>query len=178
MKFVIKIADENDVNIIQEIIQEVEESAKGKGVAIAIRSCEYLEEKISQRKAIVAYFQGEWAGFCYLETWDNDEFVSHSGLIVRRKFRKEGLAKLIKEKIFIYSRERYPSAKIFGLTTSHAVMKINSYLGYAPVIYSELPKDKSFWKGCESCINHPILKSKEGKNCLCTGMLYVPINNL
>lgn len=174
MGFMIKIADENDVSIIPEIIKEIEMSAKEKGVAMAIRSYEYLEEKISQRKVVVAYFQDEWAGFCYLETWDNDEFVSHSGLIVRRKFRKEGVAKLIKEKIFIYSRERYPNAKIIGLTTSYAVMKINSQLGYAPVIYSELPKDKSFWKGCESCVNYSILKSKEGKNCLCTGMLFAP----
>ena len=50
-------------------------------------------------------------------------------------------AKAIKEKIFKLSREKYPNAKIFGLTTGLAVMKINSELGYEPVTYSELTQD-------------------------------------
>jgi hypothetical protein len=51
-------------------------------------------------------------------------------------------------------------------------MKINSELGYKPVTYSELTKDKQFWNGCKSCVNYEILTSKEFKNCLCTAMLY------
>src|SRR5690606_15982904 len=80
----------------------------------------------------------------------------------------------IKRKIFELSRQRYPDAKIFGLTTSLAVMKINSELGYEPVTYSELTDDDKFWEGCKSCVNYPTLVSKERKNCFCTGMLYDP----
>ena len=72
------------------------------------------------------------------------------------------------------SREKYPEAKIFGLTTGLAVMKINSELGYEPVTYSELTQDEKFWAGCKSCVNYDILMSKERKNCLCTAMLYDP----
>ena len=85
-----------------------------------------------------------------------------------------GIAKNIKGRIFQLSRKKYPEAKIFGLTTGLAVMKINSDLGYEPVTYSELTDDENFWAGCKSCVNYDILMSKERKNCLCTAMLYDP----
>jgi hypothetical protein len=75
------------------------------------------------------------------------------------------------------SREKYPKAKIFGLTTGLAVMKINSDLGYEPVTYSELTDDENFWAGCKSCVNYDILMSKERKNCMCTAMLYDPADH-
>ncbi len=117
---------------------------------------------------------GKWVGFCYIETWSHGEYVANSGLIVSPDFRKSGVAKAIKKKIFELSRQRYPEAKIFGLTTGLAVMKINSELGYEPVTYSELTQDETFWAGCKSCVNYDILMSKERKNCLCTAMLYDP----
>jgi hypothetical protein len=68
----------------------------------------------------------------------------------------------------------YPDAKVFGLTTGLAVMKINSELGYEPVTYSELTQDEAFWAGCKSCINYEILTQKQRKHCLCTAMLFDP----
>jgi hypothetical protein len=96
-----------------------------------------------------------------------------------RSYRCTGLpqkrvAKAIKQKIFNLSREKYPDAKIFGLTTGLAVMKINSELGYEPVTYSELTQDPSFWEGCKSCVNYETLMSKDRQNCFCTAMLYDP----
>ena len=76
--------------------------------------------------------------------------------------------------VFDYSLKKYPDAKVFGITTGLAVMKINSDLGYKPVPFSELTTDPSFWKGCQTCTNYDILKSKDNKMCLCTGMLYDP----
>ena len=126
-------------------------------------------------KAIIALSNnGEWAGFCYIETWGHGKYVANSGLIVSPAYRHSGLAKAIKQKAFELSRTKYPKAKIFGLTTGLAVMKINSDLGYEPVTYSELTDDEAFWKGCRSCVNFEILQSKERKNCLCTAMLYDP----
>jgi hypothetical protein len=102
--------------------------------------------------------------------------VANSGLIVSPKFRNGGVATQIKQKVFQLSRDKYPDAKVFGLTTGLAVMKINSDLGYKPVIYSELTQDEEFWNGCKNCVNYEILMMKERKNCLCTAMLFVPDN--
>ena len=174
-KFKVKVADEEDIKFVPQILEEIEISAKERGTGIARRSVSYVEDKIREKKAIIAFSdEGEWAGFCYIETWSNKEYVANSGLIVAHKFRKDGLAKQIKHKAFSYSRECYPDAKIFGLTTGLAVMKINSELGYRPVPYSELTQDDVFWKGCQTCVNYDILKTKERKNCLCTGMLFNP----
>jgi len=54
-------------------------------------------------------------------------------------------------------------------------MKINYDLGYEPVTFSELTDDPNFWKGCQTCKNYDILQRTEHKMCLCTGMLYDPV---
>ena len=153
----------------------MEASARARGTGIAQRSPDYICHKIDEGKAVIAVTDdGEWVGFCYIETWSHGEYVANSGLIVAPKFRKSGIAKQIKKRIFELSRQKYPEAKIFGLTTGLAVMKINSELGYEPVTYSELTQDEAFWAGCKSCVNYEILVSKDRKNCMCTAMLYDP----
>lgn len=153
-------------------------SAKARGTGIAKRSPEYIEQKINEGKSVIAITEeGEWVGFCYIEVWEHNKFVANSGLIVSPPFRKTGVAKAIKKRIFELSREKYPDSKIFGLTTGLAVMKINSDLGYEPVTYSELTTDEQFWAGCKSCVNYDILMSKERKNCMCTAMLFDPADH-
>jgi hypothetical protein len=172
--FDIRVASAQDVDFAQQICDEMAESAKARGTGIAQRSAEYVANKMLEGKAVIAFHKdGTWAGFCYIETWSG-EFVANSGLIVNPNFRKSGLAKAIKERIFKLSRTKYPDAKIFGLTTGLAVMKINSDLGYEPVTYSELTQDEKFWEGCKSCVNYDILMSKDRKNCMCTAMLFDP----
>lgn len=173
--FQILVANESHLDFAQTICDEMADSAQARGTGIARRSPEYIQEKMREGKAVIAFNQdGIWAGFCYIETWSHGEYVANSGLIVAPQFRKGGLAKAIKKKIFGLSRQKYPEAKIFGLTTGLAVMKINSELGYEPVTYSELTQDDAFWAGCKSCVNYEILMSKERKNCMCTAMLYDP----
>jgi hypothetical protein len=151
------------------------ESAKARGTGIAKRSPDYIQKKIEEGKAVIAVTEdGTWVGFCYIEAWENSQYVANSGLIVSPPFRKSGVAREIKHKVFALSRKKYPDAKIFGLTTGLAVMKINSELGYEPVTYSELTNDEQFWKGCQSCVNYEILMSKNRTNCMCTGMLFDP----
>ena len=167
-------ADASFSNYSQIICDEMESSAKVRGTGIAKRNPEYITQKMEEGKAVIALTKdGTWVGFCYIETWEG-EYVANSGLIVSPDFRKTGVAKNIKQKIFDLSRRKYPDAKIFGLTTGLAVMKINSDLGYEPVTYSELTQDEKFWAGCKSCVNYDILMAKERKNCLCTAMLYDP----
>ncbi len=174
-QIVIRVATAADKIYATTITNEMESSAKARGTGIAKRSPEYIEQKIDEGKAVIAITKtGTWVGFCYIETWSHGEYVANSGLIVAPEFRKSGVAKGIKKRIFDLSREKYPDAKLFGLTTGLAVMKINSELGYEPVTYSELTQDEAFWSGCKSCVNYDILMSKERKNCMCTAMLYDP----
>ncbi|MBB6237088.1 GNAT family N-acetyltransferase [Pedobacter riviphilus] len=174
-EFIVQVALPEHRVFAEEIVTEMAESAKARGTGIAKRSPEYISNKMQEGKSVIAFHKdGSWAGFCYIETWSHGQFVANSGLVVSPKYRKAGLAKAIKNEIFGLSRRLYPKAKIFGLTTGLAVMKINSDLGYEPVTYSELTQDEEFWKGCQSCVNFEILKMKERKNCMCTAMLYDP----
>jgi len=170
----ILVANESHIPYVDIILTTIEVAAKIRGTGIAKRSPEYIKQKMVEGKAIIALCEGEFAGFCYIETWSNKKFVANSGLIVVDKFRGHGLAKKIKRRAFELSRERFPEAKIFGLTTGLAVMKINSELGYVPVTFSELTTDEAFWKGCQSCVNYDILQRTDGSKCLCTAMLYDP----
>jgi hypothetical protein len=172
---IIRNATAEDKKYAVIITTEMAESAKARGTGIAQRSPEYIEMKMEEGKAVIAHTaDGTWVGFCYIEAWQHGKYVANSGLIVSPPFRKSGVARDIKHKIFELSRIKYPEAKIFGLTTGLAVMKINSDLGYEPVTYSELTTDEEFWKGCRSCVNFEILTSKNRTNCMCTAMLYDP----
>ncbi|MFZ2905629.1 MAG: GNAT family N-acetyltransferase [Cyclobacteriaceae bacterium] len=173
---IVRLATADDIQYAEPITHEMEESAKARGTGIAKRSPAYIIQKMEEGKAVIALTPGgSWVGFCYIEAWQHEKYVANSGLIVSPAFRKTGVATEIKRKIFALSREKYPHAKIFGLTTGLAVMKINSDLGYEPVTYSELTTDEEFWKGCKSCVNYEILMSKERKNCMCTAMLFDPV---
>jgi len=174
-KIIVRVAHSGDASFANAITDEMASSAKARGTGIAKRSPDYVAKKINEGKSVIAYTEdGTWVGFCYIEAWQHGQFVANSGLIVAPAFRKTGIAKKIKQTIFQLSREKYPTAKIFGLTTGLAVMKINSELGYEPVTYSELTDDEEFWAGCKSCVNYDILMSKDRKNCMCTAMLYEP----
>jgi GNAT superfamily N-acetyltransferase len=174
-QYIVQVASENHLRLAETICREMEQSAKARGTGIAKRSPIYVMEKMLEGKAIIATtMSGDWVGFCYIETWEHGKFVANSGLIVHPDHRKSGIATRIKAKAFELSRTRYPDAKIIGITTSLAVMKINSDLGYQPVTLNELPGDDAFWKGCQTCANFDILTRTNRKHCLCTGMLYDP----
>ncbi|MFM8911906.1 MAG: GNAT family N-acetyltransferase [Flammeovirgaceae bacterium] len=173
---IVRTATAADKHYAETITNEMAESAKARGTGIAKRSPDYIQQKMEEGKAVIALTaEGTWVGFCYIESWEHEKFVANSGLIVAPAFRKTGVATEIKRKVFQLSREKYPNAKIFGLTTGLAVMKINSDLGYEPVTYNQLTTDEQFWKGCQSCVNYEILMSKNRQNCMCTAMLYDPV---
>ncbi len=150
------------------------ESALQRGTGIAKRSTEYVASKINDGKAVVALDGDKLIGFSYIESWGHDDYVATSGLIVDPTYRNMGLAAKIKCKTFELARKKFPGAKLFSITTSLPVMKLNSKLGYVPVTFSELTDDETFWKGCEGCCNFDILQRNKRRMCLCTGMLYDP----
>ena len=168
------VAGEEHVKYVDEILETITAAAKVRGTGIAKRSPEYVRQKMLEHKAVVALCGDEFAGFSYIECWSNKTFVANSGLIVAPDFRGLGLAKRIKRRIFELSREMFPEAKIFSLTTGEAVMKMNNELGYRPVTFPSLTDDEAFWRGCESCVNFDILQRNGRRMCLCTGMLYDP----
>ena len=173
-EFVVQVAGDDHLSFAEDICELIEIAARQRGTGIAKREPEYVRTKIRDGKAIIALCGEDLAGFCYIETWSHGKYVANSGLIVSPKFRNSGLARRIKKRAFELSREKFPDAKLFGITTSLAVMKINSDLGYKPVTFSELTTDEEFWKGCQSCPNYDILTRTQRKMCLCTGMLADP----
>ncbi|MCX4334701.1 MAG: GNAT family N-acetyltransferase [Bacteroidales bacterium] len=175
MEIDVMVANESHAIYADEICEEVFISARERGTGIARRTPEYVIEKMIAGKAVIAVSEdGRFAGFSYIETWGGKQYVANSGLIVAHAFRGVGLAKRIKERIFRLSRELFPDAKIFSITTGAAVMKMNHELGFRPVPFSELTHDPEFWKGCTGCRNFNILENNSFKMCLCTGLLYDP----
>jgi len=168
----ITVAGKKHLGYIPGIEKAILSASKIKGTGLAKRSGEYIKVKILEGKAIIAIFDNKkFAGFCYIESWGHKRFVANSGLIVPEEFRGMGLAMNIKRKAFNLSRKLFPTAKLFGLTTSLAVMKLNSSLGYKPVTFSELTDDDEFWKGCKTCAYYDILFRTNRTHCLCTAML-------
>ena len=171
MDLEIAIASEAHFKYADKICQEYEASAQVRGTGIAKRSSDYVRSKMKKGDAVIALLPDQFVGFCYIEGFENKKYVSNSGLLVLPNFRGQGIARKIKQKVFKLARDKYPDSRVFGITTSLAVMRINTALGYHPVTFSELTKDETFWKGCSSCPNYAILKAKEYQMCLCTGML-------
>lgn len=179
--FKVIVADSSHEKYVDIILATITDSAKKRGSGIASRTHEYLATKMRERKAIIALYgeEEEFAGFCYIESWGNKEYVANSGLIVVEKFRKHHLALRIKQTAFTLSRLRWPKAKLFGLTSQTAVMRINTQLGYVPVAFSELTQDDAYWAGCGTpdqprCVNCDVLARSNRKYCVCTAMLYDP----
>ncbi|GGB09452.1 MULTISPECIES: N-acetyltransferase [Mucilaginibacter] len=174
-RIIVRPAIPADVVFADEIIREMESSAIARGSGISKRSAASVIEKIDTGKAIMAVTEnGEWVGFSYIETWDDGKFVSNSGLIVSPQRRNQGVASEIKNRIFNLSRSKYPTAKIFSITSGLAIMKMNTRLGFEPVTYAEVAGEPRFWDACKSCVNYDVLQSKNRCNCLCTAMLFDP----
>lgn len=171
MQFLMKVADNDHHQYAETISKMIEEAAKIRRTGIAKRDPEYIRQKIAEGKAVIALDNDKVIGFCYIESWENKKYVANSGLIVHPDYRNTGLARTIKRAMFDLSKEKFPNAKLFGITTSLAVMKINSDLGYNPVTFSELTQDEAFWKGCQTCVNYDILRRTNRTLCLCTGMV-------
>jgi GNAT superfamily N-acetyltransferase len=172
------VADASHEKYVDTILKTISDAAKVRGTGIAKRTHEYLATKMREAKAVIALDGDKFAGFSYIETWGNKQYVTTSGLIVHPDYRGLGLSKRIKNLTFTLARVRWPQAKIFSLTSGSAVMKMNTQLGYHPVTFNDLTDDESFWRGCEGCINVDVLHRTNRRYCICTAMLYDPEEHL
>lgn len=172
---IVRSATTDDLHFAPAIIAEIESSAKARGSGIAKRSEAYIHEKMFEERAIIAVTsKNEWVGFIYMDIWGQGNYISHGGLIVAPKFRRMGVATRLKEKIFEQSRNKFPGARIFGITTTLATMRINSRLGLEPVTFSEIVQEPLFWSKCKSCVHYNDLCNAGFKNCFCTAMMFDP----
>lgn len=159
---------------IPDILNAIFEASKVKGNSIVMRDPQYLAQKMDEGKAVIALDEDTFVGFCYIECWEDEQYVANSGLIVRPEYRDRGVAMRIKQEIFNVCRGMFPDAKIFGITKSQAVIKINKRLGFSVVPYSALTTDEKFWKGCDTCPHYQELLDNDYADCHCTGLLFVP----
>lgn len=174
MNYVILVANKSHLHHAEVICDMIQGAARIRKTGIAKRAPLYIQQKMLKGLAVIALANDQVVGFCYVESWENKKYVVNSGLIVRSDHRKTGLARAIKQRTFQLSKELFPESRIFGITTSLAVMRINSELGYKPVTFSELTQDDGFWSGCASCANYDILQRTQRSMCLCTAMVAEP----
>ena len=167
-------ADSSHAHYAPRICELIYESALQRGTGIAKRSPEYIAAKMTGGKAVVALDGEKLVGFSYIECWGHGDVVAPTGQIVDPEYPPQGQAEQKKKRTVELARRRFPFAKLFSITTSLPVMKLNSRMGYVPVTFSELTEDEEFWRGCEGCCNYDILQRNNRRMCLCTGMLYDP----
>lgn len=172
MSQIIKVASEQHIPYIPDILSAIEEASKVPGNSIVMRDPTYLATKMREGKAVIALCDdGAFSGFCYLESWQDDQFVANSGMIVKPEFRGQGLATPIKRLIVAESQRMFPNAKVFGITKSPAVIKMSKRLGFKEVPYDQITSDPKFWKGCDTCRHYPELLQNRGTACQCIALL-------
>ena len=174
MEISVEVASEEHIPYIKDILAAIYEASQDKNNSIVMRDPDYLAAKMKEGKAVIALCDGDFAGFCYIECWEEERYVANSGLIVKPEYRGQHLASRIKKKIFEVSREMFPNACIFSITKSQAVKKMNTALGFKQAPYEELTSDPKFWKGCDTCPYFPELLANNYKSCQCTGLLFSP----
>ena len=76
------VADASHEKYVDTILKTIADAAKVRGSGIASRTHEYVAQKMRERKAIIALHGEEFAGFCYIESWEDKHYVANSGLIV------------------------------------------------------------------------------------------------
>ena len=165
------VATEQHIPFVAEIVDLINKSAIARGTGRGKRDPQEIIEKIKKGQSIIAFDDKDnLVGFCYVEAYENGKFFANSALIVSPNYRGLGYSRNIKVAAFELGRSLFPKAIPITITTSAAVMKLNSELGYVPVTFEEITKDPAYWAGCKSCVNYSLLEANNRKHCLCTAM--------
>ena len=96
----VMVADASHEVYVDTILETIRNAAKVRGTGIAERTHEYVATKMKEGKAIIALCGDVFAGFTYIESWGNKQYVATSGLIVHPDFRGLGLAKTYQTSLF------------------------------------------------------------------------------
>ena len=72
----VMIADASHEVYVDTILDTIESAAKVRGTGIAKRTHEYVAQKMKEGKAVIALAGNEFAGFSYIESWGNKQYVT------------------------------------------------------------------------------------------------------
>ena len=78
----VMVADASHEVYVDTILETIRNAAAVRGTGIAERTHEYVATKMKEGKAIIALCGDTFAGFTYIESWGNKQYVATSGLIV------------------------------------------------------------------------------------------------
>ena len=77
----VMVADASHEVYVDTILETIRNAAAVRGTGIAERTHEYVATKMKEGKAIIALCGDTFAGFTYIESWGNKQYVATSGLI-------------------------------------------------------------------------------------------------
>ena len=72
----VMVADASHEVYVDKILDTIREAAKVRGTGIAERTHEYVTTKMKEGKAIIALCGEDFAGFTYIESWGNKQYVA------------------------------------------------------------------------------------------------------
>ena len=76
----VMIAEACHEEYVDVILQTIEDAAKVRGTGIAKRTHEYVAQKMKEGKAVIALSGNQFAGFSYIESWGNKQYVTTTEL--------------------------------------------------------------------------------------------------
>ena len=93
-KIDVMIAEACHEEYVDIILDTIEAAAKVRGTGIAKRTHEYVAQKMKEGKAVIALEGNKFAGFSYIESWGNKQYVTTSGYLCRPDRRRGFLERL------------------------------------------------------------------------------------
>ena len=96
----VMVADASHEVYVDTILETIRNAAAVRGTGIAERTHEYVATKMKEGKAIIALCGETFAGFTYIESWGNKQYVATSGLIVHPGFPRIRTGKTYQTSIF------------------------------------------------------------------------------
>ena len=72
----VMVADASHEVYVDTILETIRNAAKVRGTGIAERTHEYVATKMKEGKAIIALCGDVFAGFTYIESWGNKQYVA------------------------------------------------------------------------------------------------------
>ena len=153
---IIRIAEFKDSIYAEQIAYEINTSVKQRGVNVADRDAAYIVEKIEEGNAVLAFHPqtGACIGFCTLEIWERQQYVTNTCLIVAPEYRSHGVSKYLKNALFEICRNKFSDYKILSFTTSPAVISVNLDLGFERLSYADVLEQLPFLLNEDSHVNY------------------------
>ena len=77
----VMVADASHEVYVDTILETIRNAAAVRGTGIAERTHEYVATKMKEGKAIIALCGDTFAGFTYIESWGNKQYVDRKSVV-------------------------------------------------------------------------------------------------